>query len=374
MQSTKNRVAEILKSAKNELSGSIYLPTHPQSSSQNVNADRTRFKNALQFIKKHENYDPAKLDKSFSKLEALYEDMEFWKYQDQGLAVLFDSETVETFKLPFEVTEAHYLTDHFVVSPLLILDAIDTTFYVLDVNFTQPRLFRGTRGQLEEVNRENMPGTIEDEVGKEEYKKELQHRSSGVGAYHGHTENDALNDEARRYMRVLAEATDSHMNEKQAPLLVAGTDKRVEAIKKELQYQHVMKQSYVGNIEHLSGAELYKKVSSLVLDHLQSDRQSAMSRLKEASPKLIATGSEDVLKVTKAETSGRVETLYLPIYRLTKDTVQPGDNTAFIVELPESISPLESLVTAVVSQGGEIVPIEIDAYEELSGPVGLCRY
>ena len=134
MQTVKKRVNELLKNTPSGVAGSIYIPTHPSSSSPNVTADRTRFKNALQYIKKHDNYDPTKLDDSLKKLEVLYEDMEFWKYQDQGLSVLFNADSVEYFKLPFEVTEAHYLTNHFVVSPLLILEAIDTTFYVLDVN------------------------------------------------------------------------------------------------------------------------------------------------------------------------------------------------------------------------------------------------
>ena len=374
MQTVKKRVNELLKNPPSGVAGSIYIPPHPSSSSPNVTADRTRFKNALQYIKKHDNYEHAQLDDSLKKLEVLYEDMEFWKYQDQGLSVLFNADSVEYFKLPFEVTEAHYLTNHFVVSPLLILEAIDTTFYVLDVNVTQPRLFRGTRGQLEEVNKNNMPGTLEDEVGKDEYKKELQHRSSGVGAFHGHTENDVVNDEVRRYVKILTDVVDRFMSDSQAPLLIAGTDNRVEVVKKELQYAQIVEQSYVGSVEYLSGAELYKKVSEHLLHYLQNVRQTAVKKLQEAPPKLVANSSEEILKVTKSQTNGRVEALYLPVYRLTKDTVQPGDNTAFIVELPENIAPLESLVKAVIGQGGEIIPVEIDAYEKLSGPKALCRY
>ena len=374
METVQKRVAALLKQKISGLAGTIYIPTHPQSSSQNVAADRTRFKNALQQIHRLEKFDHAKLAGALKQLDELYEDMEFWKYQDQGLAVLFSGDDMEYFKLPFEVTEAQYLTDHFVVSPILVMDAIDTTFYVLDINFTAPRLFRGTRGQLVEVNKENMPGSLDDEVGKDEYKKELQHRSSGVCAYHGHGEDDTVNEEERRYLKIVADMADLYLGEGHAPLLLAGTDSRTKSIRKELGYKFVMSRSFDGNVEHYTGSELYKKVSDLVKAHLQSVRQSAVSRLEETDPKLVAAGSEKILTITKAEASGRVETLYLPIYRLTKDTVQPGDNTAFIIELPENIAPFESLVTAVANQGGEVLPVELEAHALLDVPKALCRY
>jgi len=130
------------------LKATIYIPTDPQKSTQ----DSTRLKNALQVIRNDPAYDDRELGESMKQVYTdLVDNAEFWSYQDYGLAVFFDRDGYEFFHIPFEISEAEYLTDHFVISPLVITASADTGFYVLDVNFTAPRLYSGARGSLVEV-------------------------------------------------------------------------------------------------------------------------------------------------------------------------------------------------------------------------------
>lgn len=48
MHSYKSKLQTLLKNQTKQLSVTIYIPTHPDSNSQNINADQTRFKHALQ--------------------------------------------------------------------------------------------------------------------------------------------------------------------------------------------------------------------------------------------------------------------------------------------------------------------------------------
>jgi len=104
-----NTITKLLDKPPLGLAGSIYIPTSPQASPPHVSADRTRLKNAIQHIKNLQNYDEQVLGDSIKKLEDVLDDMEFWQHQDLGLAALFDAETVELVRLPFEVSEAEYL-------------------------------------------------------------------------------------------------------------------------------------------------------------------------------------------------------------------------------------------------------------------------
>lgn len=374
MYSVSTTLKKLLDKKVKGLAGSIYLPTHPESNAQNVAADRTRLKNAVQAIRLHKDYDISTLSKSLDEVEALYDDSEFWNHQDHGLAILFDADSVQWIKLPFEVTEVQYLTDHFVVSPLLIMEAVDTKFYVLDINLTQPRLFKGVDGALTQINQDNMPGSHEDEVGKDEYQKQLQHQHGGSAGFHGHTEDDVVTDEIHRYLKLLGEIVDARLLEESAPLLLAGTDNRVGNLKKNLQYGNIVDQHYSGNIEHLNTNEIYNATEEIMGDCFQKRQDSAVKRLDDASPEFVAIGRDEILEIIGAETAGRIELLYLPAYRNTRDTVKPGDNQSLLIELPDDIETIEPLVTEVVRNGGGIMPVGIGAYDSIDQPKALCRY
>lgn len=374
MKSVKQVTTSLLKNRNPNLVGSIYIPTHPKSTSQNMSADQTRFKNALQYIRLHPEYDESLLGESMQKLDKLYEDVEFWKYQEQGLAVLFSDTVFEYFKVPFEMTEATYLTDHYVVSPLLVMDAVDTSFYVLDVNVSQPRLLRSTSGELHEVNKENMPGSLDDEVGKDEYNKQLSHQHGGPLGYHGHQDDEVINDVTKRYLRMVAEATDSYLEGHESPLLLAGTENRTGNIRKELQYKAVMDKAHDGSVEKLNSVELYDVVQPITEEYFAGRLAASVQKLSDASPEFVAVGTEEITALATTEGAGRIESLYLPIYRLTKDTVRAGDNTSLVIELPGDIETIEPLVTAVIKQGGSIIPVEIDGYDSLDQPRALCRF
>jgi len=227
---------------------------------------------------------------------------------------------------------------------------------------------------LTEINQENMPGSFEDEVGKDEYQKQLQRTRGGAMGFHGHTEEEAISDEMRRYLKQLAEVVDACLLDESAPLLLVGTDNRVGNLRKALQYKNVVDQHYSGNVEHLNAGEIYNGAETIMTNHFQDSQDKAIKRLSDTAPKYVAIGRDEIVAIIDAETSGRIELLYLPIYRNTHDTVKPGDNESFVIELPSGIETIEPLVTAVVRSGGGIVPVEIGAYSFLDQPKALCRY
>lgn len=365
----KKLIGDLLNRDSGTLKATLYIPTSPVNSGQSVAADKTRFKNALQVIRNHHAYNERELGATLETIhKELYDNAEFWNYQDYGLAVLFDANGYEYFHLPFEITEQEYVSDHFVVSPLLITASIDTSFYLLDVNLTKPRLYYGARGRFEEVNARNMPDTFEDEVGRDEYRNQVQHQSGGSSTFHGHTEEGALDEDVRRYLKLVAAAADDFLAGLDRPLLLAGTTNRTGNIRGELNYGQVLDTTLVGNHETATTQHLYELANPMLRDFLRTERDAAMTKLANAAPSYVVMGRAEI---EEAADGGRVETLFLPTYRLTGDSVRADVDQALVIDLPSDIEEVETIVTKVLQQGGVVVAVPTDALDQ---PKALCRY
>jgi hypothetical protein len=354
-------VQKILKQKKGSLKVSIYLPTNPHSNAQSIEQDRTRFKNALQIVRNHHAYDERELGKTLDKVYAeLYENMAFWNYQDFGLALLLDANGYEFFHLPYEVTEEEYVSDHYIISPLLVMASADTSYYLLDVNFTKPRLFSGARGTLEEVTVPSMPDSFEKNAGRDWYKNHTLGNEDG-----------ALSADENNYLKEIAEEVFKLIKDDSRPLLLAGTTNRTGNMRKVLKYKNVLQATLNGNQEEATTQELYESATPIVRQELRSNIDTAVAKLENAKPEFVVMGRAEI---EEAASAGRVETLFLPTYKLTNDSIRKNQSEKLIVELPEDIEDIETMVSAVLKQSGEIIATEIGAYKTLTQAKAICRF
>jgi hypothetical protein len=97
----------------------------------------------------------------------------------------------------------------------------------------------------------------------------------------------------------------------------------------------------------------------------------AVEELAGSPPELVVMGKKEI---EEAARSGRVATLFLPSYSLTKDSNRPGEDDKLILTLPADINEIETMVQTVLEHSGEIIAVEIGGYEVLDVPKALCRY
>ncbi len=350
-------ISKLIAAHKGALKASIYIPTNPQISTQ----DSTRLKNALQTIKNDPAYDERELGESMTKIyEELVDNGNFWNYQDYGLAVFFDHDGYDYFHIPFEITEAEYVTDHFVISPLVLTTSADTGFYVLDVNFTAPKLYTGARGSLSEIEVPTMPKSIESAIGRTSYK------NHSLG-----DEDSAVSEDQKRYLQMVADAVDEAITYDNRALLLAGTSNRTGNIRALLQHSHVLTDTLVGSYEKATTEKLYQDSSEVVRLALRKERDAAVEALDNTAPELVVMGTEEI---KQAANDGRVATLFVPAYRLTEDSIRASEGEKLVIELPADIEAIEGAVTATITQSGVVVAVEIDAYDVLPEPKAICRY
>lgn len=289
--------------------------------------------------------------------EELLDNEDFLRYQDYGLAVLFDRDGYEYFHLPFEITEAEYLTDHFVISPLIVMASADTGFYLLDINFTKPRLFSGSRGSLQQLEVANMPKSFDAEMRRTKFK------NHGLGK-----EDNALADDEKHYLQMIANAVNENMPLHHRALIIAGTTNRIGHIKPLLQNNHIIEPGLIGNFETTNNDDLYNEANYLLRPALQKERQDIVNKINNTEPSLLLVGSAEI---EEAAQHGRVDLLAVPSYRLTTDTVQQNEEERAVLELPADIESIESMVRSVVEKGGSVAAVELGSISE---PKAICRY
>lgn len=356
------------------LIASIYIPTHPASTGPNLTADQIRLKNALKQIRENANYNADEFKNTMNQLEGLHDNIDFWSHQDLGLAIFFNRDNIFYTRTSFEVSEVNYLGDHPIISPLLAMEEMDTNFYALDINITQPRLFYGLGGHLELVNEKDMPKSLKEELGEDDKRKDLQHSASSRDMYYGHDDEDSINDEIIRYLKLLAESVNAFLSNHKTPLILCGTSNRIGDFRNYLSYPNIIPTVHEGSVEKLNATELFNLLSPLVSQYFLQKHDQSLNKIKQAAPQFVAIGKEEIQAIINSETSGRIDSLYLPIYRLTRDSVRAGDNNSLIIELPGDIYDIETVVASVVRQGGKIVPVEIGKDDFFSKTKALCRY
>ena len=350
-------LTELINSHNGGLKASIYIPTDPQKSTQ----DRTRLKNALQTIRNDVSYDEREFGDTIKTIyEELIDNDDFWNYQDFGLAVFFDAQGYEYFHIPFEINEAEYLTDHFVISPLVITASADTGFYVLDVNFTTPRLFTGARGVLTEIEVKSMPKSIDKVLARTSFK------NHSLG-----DEDNAISEDEKRYLQMVADAVDDTIVYDGRGLLLAGTSNRTGNIRDSLKHGRILRDTLAGSYEKTTTEKLYQDSAEVVRLALRKEHDDAVEALGNTAPELVVIGNTEIQEAAEA---GRVETLFIPAYRLTADSVRETDSEKLIIELPSNIESIESTVKAVIGQSGNIVAVEIDSDNSPREPRAICRY
>lgn len=342
---------------------SIYLPTHPASSSQAIQEDNIRFKNALQNLQAQELYEQNKaaLKKTMTSLHDLVDDVEFWKYRTLGLAIFADTEGYRVLSLDREVSELVCTDTQYHIHPLLLVQSLETAYYVLDINHNRPRLLEGSTSSCVELVIDGMPDSFEAITENVEYDKELQHQSGGVGTFHGHDDTAAVEEYEARYYRAIAAAVDKYLDGRKEPLLLMGVQERISAMRPLLTHSHVLDECVEGSGEAMNEQNVHDNTIAIAESQVMQRQHDRVTEFTQKPPQFTLIGEDDILAAAR---EGRVDTLLVPSYRYTSDSVRDNVGTSLIVQTNEAQAEIERAVRAVVAQGGRVVAVEMGIFED----------
>ena len=119
---------------------SIHLPTHVAG--REIRQDPIRLKNLLSSAAERlaARWRRPEIEDFLGPAESLVGDEEFWRHQQQGLAVFLAPGFNHIHKLPIPVPEETLLGDHFHITPLLPLFEDAGSFWLLTISAKHTRL------------------------------------------------------------------------------------------------------------------------------------------------------------------------------------------------------------------------------------------
>ncbi len=368
---------------------SAYFPTHPTF--PDSEQDPIRLGNARREIAKQlesAGWDGGEIEKLLSEMKAREEDEEYWKYQDEGLAVFLDGQETRWVKLPKPVEEITVVAERFHVRPLIRAFRDHGSYYVLTVTEDNARLYNGDSRSLKQVPVEDLPdGTdkirgmtdFDANVGFHSRDRAVRRGDSGAGPKYA-----ALGDSPEEYEEVIleqylqqvAKAVDAHLANARDPLVIVAVPRTAGRLKDELDYAGVVTDLVTSDPASLDEGQLREKAHAvaepILLKARDEIRDTLNARMKNGEP----TYAKNLEQILRATEEGRIDTLFLDpdsvvwgIYDESKrvmrrDTQDGPDN--------EDLINLAALRT--LAQGGDVRAMPDELKDSTGGLVALYRY
>jgi release factor family 3 len=301
---------------------SIYLPTH--KAGREIRQDSIRLRNLLGTAAARLGADrrSPEVEALLAPARRLVEDEEFWRHQDQGLAIFVAPGFERVHKLPIEVAEEVAIRQHFCIRPLFPI--VDPTgwFWLLTITAGRTRLLRGSRWAIGEFGGIDLPQGVE-EIYNETVFQEQHYtgpdagpQRSGVGGL-SHAQSFGASPEDLRkglllqMLRRIAGIVEPVVRRDPAPVILAAQPEIQGNFRQVASWKELLQEGIQDNPDAMSDEQLREKGWALLDPAQDKSRDDAIGRLNG----LIGTGNgkaamapEDIVKAAR---DGRVERLFL---------------------------------------------------------------
>lgn len=370
-----------LMGKEGDWSVSMYMPTHRVSS--RVQEDQIRFKNLVREAEEElAAIENGTLDISLEPAHKLLEDMPFWQYRSDGLAVFLSADLFRPYRLPLAFDELVVVTDRFHTKPLLPLLSGDGRFYLLALSQNEIRLLHCTRSSFSEVDLRELPGSLKEALWYDDHEKHLQYHTgtpAGPGGraaiYHGQgVGTDDEKDRILRFFRAVDEGLGKVIQDKRAPMVLAAVDYLQPIFKQATKYPVVLEEGINGNPEEIRPAELHAKAWEIIHPYFQEEIHDRTAAFKE----LIGTGkaSDSLEEIVKASYHGRVKVLFVAVGTQSWGSYEPSvdEVTLSPSKQPQSKDLLDLCAAQALLNGGTVYAMQ-PSEMPVEGPIAaILRY
>jgi len=297
---------------------SIFMPTH--SDTTEIEQDQIRFKNLIRQAEKSINdtaLSPKSMNPALEKGRQLLQDISFWRYAADGLAVFLSTDQFLPYRLPLKFEELLVASNRFHVKPLLPLFSSDGRFYVLAISQKAVRMLQCTRYSAMEIDLPELTGGLQKVLNYDDSGKELQfHTGTAAGGdrrsamFHGHGVGvDDAKEEIVQYFRKVDEVTWKILQTEVPPLVLAGVDYLLPLYRSVTSYGNPVDDGIQGNPDEIPIETLHAKALEIVHPYFTKIQEDAAARLRQQAGTGLASG--DLREIVPAAAQGRVDTLFV---------------------------------------------------------------
>jgi hypothetical protein len=300
---------------------SVYLPTHPAG--REVRQDAIRLRNLLPAAAARLaacGWRRPGIDALLQPARQLLDDEEFWRYQQQGLAVFIGPSFYRVHKLPIVVPEELAIADHFCVKPLLPLIDAAGSFWLLALSASRTRLYQGSRWAFAEVAGLDLSQGISEIWGETEY--EEAHKASPTGRFlrasgrvanpqaFGETPGELHKAQLIELLHRIIARVEPVIKRQPAPVILAAEPKIQGHFRELAKWKELLPNGVLEFPDAMPEPDLHRKAWQIFIPLEDQARAEALDRLKSllGNRSKATTEAEEIVKAARY---GRVERLFL---------------------------------------------------------------
>jgi hypothetical protein len=359
---------------------SIYLPTHVAG--REIRQDPIRLKNLLSSAAERlsATWRKPEVEEFLGPAEALVGDEEFWRHQQQGLAVFLARGFSRIHKLPIPVPEETLLGEHFHIKPLFPLLEDAGAFWLLTISANQTRLYHGSRWEFAEEKGIGLPQGVGKIRGMTDY--EETHYGSPVGRRGGLAKAQSFGDdpdqirkdELLEFLHRIVPPVEPLIKRSPAPVIIAADPEIGGHFREIAGWKEIEPHGISGNPDALPEDELHRRAYALVEPKLAETRAAAVDRLNA----LLAGGKATTKpeEIVKAARYARIDTLFLTgddhlwgWFDESEDRVVAHGSAA-----DGDIDLLDFAALMTLRQGGSVMLVEREALPPPGPSAAILRY
>jgi hypothetical protein len=363
---------------------SLYLPTHraPVEGRQ----DLIRFKNMLREIEDKlisGGLRGPEAKAFMTPLHRLLDDLAFWQYRGDGLAVFYSNDKLRPYRLPVHFEELAVVANRFHLRPLIPLLTEESGFFVLAISQNEIRLLEGNRYSAWEVEVKQIPASLAEATRYDEPERQFQfHNRTAINSAgkqralffaHGVGIGDNK-DDIRRYFHQIDKGLQEVLRSSRAPLILAGVEYLFPLYREVNTYPNLLVEGISGSPETLSPEALHERAWKVVQLRNLKAHQEVIAQYKQ----LAGTGrtSQDLNEIVPAATQGRIEKLVVAAGVQAWGAYLSGGEAVEMRADPradrEELLDLSAIQTLV--NGGMVYAVEPNDLPEKAAAVALFRY
>lgn len=351
---------------------SMFIPTHRTGAE--TQQDPIRLKNAI------DEATTGLLDRGFRRpdaasflapVSALIDDHEFWRFQEDGLAVFVSTDRTERYRVPVAFETAVTVGPRFRLRPLLHAMTRGEHFHIIALSENQVRLLWGTRYRVGDVDLPpEVPKDLAAAVWYRDPERQLQFRSGasqGSGrssaVFHGHGLGElSAREDLHQFLRAVDGGL-AKLGVGNEPVVLAGVGRLLSEFRRISELPNILDETIDGNVEHLSAAAIHRSAWAIAAPWFATEQESAIAQLQSENRRTL--GLESTLP---AVLQGRAASLFIDATTEAWGHIADDGTRVDIHEKRQTDDweLYDAAAAATLTHGGHVYLTDLD---EVPGPI-----
>lgn len=359
-----------LLNVNDDLCVSIIIPLNELPSMKKM--DRIVIDHAIEKLQKllDHKYDSSLVNELIGKLRVAGDELSRITGA-KGLGIFISKSLYKVITFPFEVREKINAGSSFEVRDVLYRDQYNTPYFVLSLTLDRVRLFRGSAGNLSEIQDENFPALFS-EPESTFAEEELAQTNLAATAKR---EKVLTMESPHAFLKAVDKKLVPYLGPNEN-LLLAGVEKEVAAFENTSSLSQKIKGRISGSYNGYNHSNLEKKSWDCICNNLRIEENQLVSSLNELFGKeLVSIGLPDVwrnARLGKGNVLVVEKNLMQPAF-VTKDRYQiwlspPADEHELLSDA------VDDLIETVLLMDGRVQFVEDGKLGEFQGVAMIHRY